>query len=263
MPKLPLIFLGFCCAFAATCYASDKGVEASKCLQTRMQVSQEIGNVFSRTIAFQVNGYDDFVRRVSGTGLYKVLSVAPGQIVLKGTFLYDGNPASTGENTIKDGGRTICWKGDCSLATDASGVSINPLFWGFPKGKLHVGQSWEINIAVPWELGPPGKQVVKVISVDPLNDEVTLERQGEGEGEALNEIKKLSLVKDKKTYAVDVIPGKSRWSGYTTFQRGVVISDVLMVEKPVTVSSKELGQSNGTERQYILLNQAPPALLEN
>lgn len=151
MLKLPLIIFGSLCALAVTSYASDKGIDASRCLETKMQVSQEIGNVFSRTISFQINGYDDFVRRVSGTGLYKVLSVSPEQIVLRGSFLYDGNPVSTGENIIKDDGRTICWKGDCSTATDASRVSINPLFWGSPKGKLHVGQKWEVNIAVPWE----------------------------------------------------------------------------------------------------------------
>ncbi len=255
--------IGFSCAFAATSYASDKGVESQRCLETKVQASEEIGNVFSRTISFQITGYDTFVRRVSGTGLYKVLSASPDQIVLNGTFLYDGNPPSTGENIIKDGGRTICWKGDCSPATDASGVSINPLFWGTPRGKLHVGQSWQVDIAVPWELGPPGKQLVRVVSVDPLDDGVTLERQGEGQGEALNEIRKLTLAKGKQSYTVDVVPGASKWSGYTTFQHGVVISDVLIVEKPVTVTSKEMGESKGVERQYILLNQAPPMLLKS
>lgn len=256
-----LLSMGTFAALIATAYASDKSIDASKCLETTMQVSQEIGNVFSRTMSFQVNGFDPFVRRVSGTGLYKVVTVTPEQIVTIASFLYDGNPVSTGENIIKDGGRTLCWKGNCSAATDASGVSINPLFWGAPKGKLHVGQSWEVEIAVPWELGPAGKEIVKVVSVDPSNDSITLEREGEGEGEGVNEIKKLPLVKDKKTYTVDVSAGRAKWSGYTTFRRGVILSDVLLVERAVTITSKELGQSNGTERQYILLNAAPPNVL--
>lgn len=33
--------------FAANGYASDKSIDASKCPETKMQVSQEIGNVFS------------------------------------------------------------------------------------------------------------------------------------------------------------------------------------------------------------------------
>lgn len=226
-----------------------------------MEVSQEIGNVFSRAIAFQVSGFDSLVYRVSGTGIYKVERFTPDEIVANSTFLYDGRPASTGETTIKDGGRTICWKGNCSVATDASGVSINPLLWGMPKGKLHVGQTWDVNISIAWELGPAGKETVKVISIDPANDTITLERTGEGEGEAVNEIKKLQLVKDKKTYAVEVSAGKAKWDGTTTFRRGVILSDELLVERPVTVTSKELGKSSGMERQYILLNATQPDLL--
>jgi hypothetical protein len=258
-----LISSGVFSALAATSLASDKSIDASACLETKMQVSQEIGNVFSRTISFQIDGFDFYVRRVSGTGIYKVQEATSQQVVMGASFLYDGGTVSTGENIIKDGGRTLCWQGKCSPATDASGVSINPLFWGTPKGKLHVGQSWEVEITVPWELGPAGKQVVKVISLDPANDSITLEREGEGEGDSINEIKKLSLVKDKKTYMVDVSAGKAKWSGYTTFRRGVILSDVLMTERPVTVASAETGQNSGTERQYILLNAAPPELLRN
>lgn len=243
--------------------ANDKSVDASRCLETRMEVSQRIGNVFSRTLAFQVNGFDPLVFRNSGTGIYKVERVTSEEIVTNSTFLYDGRPASTGETTIKDGGRTICWKGKCSTATDASGVSINPLLWGTPKGKLHAGQSWEVTINVPWELGPPGRETVKVISVDPSNDTVTLERTGEGDGESVNEIKQLHLVKDRKTYAVEASAGRTKWDGLTTFRRGVILSDVLLVERPITVSSKELGQSSGIERQYILLNATQADLLHD
>jgi hypothetical protein len=248
-------------SWAASAYAGSHGIDASKCLETKVQVSEEIGNVFSRTISFRIDGFDPFVRRVSGTGIYKVESATPEQIVMSSSFLYDGNPVSAGETTVKNGGRTVCWKGDCSTSTDGSGVSINPLLWGEPKGKLHVGQSWEVAIAIPWELGPAGKETVRVVSIDPANDTVTLERQGEGEGDAVNEIKKLPLVKDKKTYTVTVTAGRAKWSGYATFRRGVILSDVLFVERPVTVTSEELGQSSGTERQYILLNSAPPNAL--
>ena len=170
---------------------------------------------------------------IDGTGIYKVETVTPEQIVMSSSFLYDGNPASSGETTVKNGGRTTCWKGDCSISTDASGVSINPLLWGAPTGKLHVGQTWEVAIGVPWELGPAGKQTVRVVSIDPSNDSITLEREGEGEGDALNEIKTLPLIKDKKTYTVQVKAARAKWSGYATFRRGVILSDVLFVERPV------------------------------
>lgn len=262
MAKPCLIVVAVSLGFAVLpAKGNDKSIDASRCLETRMEVSQESGNVFSRTIAFQISGYDPLVYRVSGTGIYKVERVTPEEIVTNSTFLYDGRPASTGETTVKDGGRTICWKGKCSTATDASGVSINPLLWGTPKGKLRAGQTWEVNIGVPWELGPAGKETVKVISVDPSNDTITLERTGEGEGESANEIKQLHLVKDRKTYTVDVSAGRAKWDGLTTFRRGVILSDELLVERPVTITSKELGQSSGIERQYILLNATQPDLL--
>lgn len=161
-PYLVIVAVSLCLPILPA-KANDKNIDVSQCLETRMEVSQEFGNVFSRTVAFQVNGFDPLVKRISGTGIYEVERVTPQEIVTNSTFLYDGRPASTGETTIKDGGRTICWKSNCSAATDASGVSINPLLWGTPKGKLHVGQSWEVIINVPWELGPPGKETVKVI----------------------------------------------------------------------------------------------------
>lgn len=188
--------------FAST---ASSAVDASKCLVVKVTPGQEIADIFSRDISFQVEGYDPFVRRVSGTGYYQVKQVTPQEIVTTSTFLYDGSPASTADTVVKDGGRTVCWKGDCSPSTDASGLSINPLLWGTPKGLLHVGQTWEVVISVPWELAPGGRQMVKVVALDPANDTVTLERSGSGEGDSANEIKKLNLTRDKKTYTVQVL----------------------------------------------------------
>jgi hypothetical protein len=256
-----LIVAAWLALSAVSAQAREKSIDASKCLETRVQASEQLANVFSRTQAFEVQGFEPLVRRVSGTGFYEVERVTPQEIVTRSAFLYDGRAATTGETTIKDGGRTLCWKGDCSAATDASGVSINPRLWGTPRGKLHVGQSWEVTITMPWELGPPGRETVRVVSVDPSNDSITLERRGEGEGETVNETRHLTLVKDQKAYLVDVSAGRATWSGRTTFRRGIILSDVLLVERPVTISSKELGQSIGVERQYILLNATQPDLL--
>lgn len=250
-----------CFALTLNAAASEKGIEADRCLTTKVQVAQEIGNIFSRTISFQVDGYDEFVQLVSGTGIYKILESTPEQIVFDSKFRYDGHPVSAGKTTVKDGGRTVCWKEKCSPWTDASGVSFNPLFWGNPMGMLRAGQSWTVDIPVPRELGPAGTQTVRVVSIDPLNDGITLERKGKVEGEAENEIRKVPLVKDKRTYVVDVTPGKASWSGYTTFRRGLIVGDVLLVQRPVKVSSKEIGEATGVERQYILLNAAPSGLL--
>jgi hypothetical protein len=97
-------------------------------------------------------------------------------------------------------------------------------------------------VAVPWELGPAGVQTARVVSIDPLNNSYTYERKGEDDGEAENEIKNEPLLKDKKTSVVDVTPGKGSWSGNTTFCRGFIMSDVLLVRRSVRVSSKEIGE---------------------
>jgi hypothetical protein len=54
-----------------------------------------------------------------------------------------------------------------------------------------------------------------------------------------------------------VLPGRSHWRGYTTFHAGVVVSDELMVERPVTLVSDALGRIRGQEREYIALNAMP------
>ena len=227
-----------------------------------MQAAQEFGNIFSRTVAFHVEGFDDLVKRVSGTAAYKVLEISPQQVTLDARGLFDGlQPASHKKYFIKDGGRTTVSDGRDRQLTDASGVSINPMLWGAPKGTLRVGDTWEVQLPIPWELGPTGKQTVKVVAIDPLNDGITLQREGAGGGEFADDIKTLPLIKDKQTYRVDVTPGEAKWNGYTTFQRGIIMSDVLIVVRQITVTSKELGQSTGTERQYILLNAASPSLL--
>jgi hypothetical protein len=54
-----------------------------------------------------------------------------------------------------------------------------------------------------------------------------------------------------------VLPGRSHWSGYTTFRAGIVVSDELLVERAVTLVSDKLGRVAGQEREYILLDAAP------
>ncbi len=245
-------------ALNPSCHAYGAStVPLSKPLQTNVRASDRFDTVFSRTIAFQVEGFDPYVRRVSGTGAYRVLGVTSDEIVTASSFLYDGSPLSEGETAIKDGGRTVCWKGACSASTDASGLSFNPLLWGSPKGTLRVGQTWQVDITVPWELGPAGKQVVRVVSMDAANDSVTLERSGKGYGDTANEIRKLTLIKDSKPYPAELSVGKATWKGLTTFRRGIVVSDELLLERPVTVSITANGTAAGSERQYILLSSAP------
>ncbi|HEY6305854.1 MAG TPA: hypothetical protein VI488_05255 [Candidatus Angelobacter sp.] len=228
-------------------------------LEPKLQTGQALGNVFSRTISYRPEGtgIDELVRRASGTGIYVVTENSSSHLVMDGTFRYDGRPEYKGKTEMKDRGRTICYDGNCSPATDASGPLYNPLLWGEPKGTIRKGMSWNVAIAEPWELGPPGQQTVTVIDVDPAGHSVTLKREGSGDGYFADDKKQIQVSKDGKSYLVDVAPGRSHWVGYTRFREGVVISDELVVERPVTLTSKELGSLPALERQYILLNASP------
>lgn len=226
-------------------------------LEPLPHVGESFTNVFSRTIAFQVPSMDDFVSRVSGTGVYVTKEIAGGRLVFDGTFLYDGRPESEGKVELRDHGSITCWNGQCSRAADASGLLYNAALWGEPKIGLRKGLSWSVDLAEPWELGPAGRQRVTVISVNSAEHVITLKREGSGSGFFANDKKQVKLTRNGKTYTVDLTPGPARWSGYTTFRAGIVLSDELVVERPVMFSNVELGTLAGTEREYILLNLAP------
>jgi len=101
-------------------------------LQVHVQPGQKFSNIFSRAIAYKVEGVDDIVRRVSGTAEYIVSESSPVRIALDGKFLYDGQPEAKGKTEIKDQGRISCWEGKCAVATDASGLLYNAGIWGSP-----------------------------------------------------------------------------------------------------------------------------------
>jgi hypothetical protein len=219
-------------------------------------------NVFSRTMAIRAKGFDDTVWRISGSGTYRVSASAAGEQQIHGSFRYDGRPEITGTVAFQQAGAISCYNEKCSPNTDASGLIYNSLQWGTPPGKLRVGQSWTVDIAAPWELGTPGRQIVTVIALDPVSHSVTLKREGHGDGAYADETLRAHIRSGDQTHDVAIEPGRSHWYGYTTFTRGIVTSDELMVERPVILVSKELGRIAGDERQYILLNAMPiPASL--
>lgn len=226
-------------------------------LTPSLHAGDSFGNVFSRTVALQAPGFDDAVRRVSGTATYRVVDAAARPPRLRIDYHYDGRPAGEGTVAWPEGGATNCYDGRCMPNTDASGLAYNPLLWGRAPATLRVDQRWTVDIGVPWELGPAGRQTVTVVAFDPASHTVSVEREGSGNGAWLGDAPQVTLTRGGHSYPMTRVPGRAHWHGRTTFRDGIVLSDELMSVRPVTLTSAQLGRVEGIERQYILLNATP------
>lgn len=176
--------------------------------------------------------------------------------------VYDGTPIDQGENIIREGGATSCWKGECRTYTDASGLLYNRLIWGDPTALLKSGMTWKVAIGRAWELGAAGTQTVTVTHLNDRDGTVTLKREGTATGAFANEPKQVTLVKNGNDTTLDVISGQAHWSGYTTFRHGIVLSDELLVVRTDELHSKESGTVKTVKRRYKLLNAAPYPTLQ-
>jgi hypothetical protein len=242
----------------ANAAATDKSAYDSRLFLTpHPAVGMELGDVYSIADSTKGEGLDEQVLRMSGTSLYKVVAVDPGKIGLLYAERYDGRPVSTGRVDIQDNGKMLCAKGKCHTYSDASGVAFNALLWGTPPATIKLGTTWNVDIPQPWEVGPAAQQKITVISIDPVSHSVTLLREGSGTGYVANEGSASQIQRGGKTYSVASTPGPSRWKGYTTFKDGFVQSDELVMVRPVTLVSKELGTLHAFERTYVLLNAMP------
>jgi hypothetical protein len=226
-------------------------------LMPAFRVGATLGNVFSRTVATRAAGFDEAVRRVSGTAVYRVVDATPARPRLRIDYRYDGRPAGSGAVELRDGGATHCFDGQCAPSTDASGLAYNPRLWGRPPAALKVGQHWTVDIDAPWELGPRGRETVTVLALDPASHTVTLQREGTGDGAWLGDAPTLALTRDGRMYEVSRQAGRAHWRGYATFRDGIVLSDELVSTRSVTLTSGRLGRIEATERQYILLDAMP------
>jgi hypothetical protein len=224
----------------------------------QIAVGEHFSTVFSISGALTAEGFDPLVRRNGGTGDNTFKQSGPNQeLTFDSRELYDGTADGQGEVTIRDGGATSCYHGECRTYTDASGLLYNRLLWGYPPKHLKVGMNWQVAIGQPWELGPAGTQLVTVTYLDEKNGIVTLKREGTAVGAFANESPQVTLVKGGKPITFDVKPGRAHWSGYTTFRHGIVLSDELLVVRQDELHSEEAGTIKATKRRYMLLNAAP------
>ena len=86
---------------------------------------------------------------------------------------------------------------------------------------------------------------------------IMLKRVGEGEGAYLGDRAPVEIKKDGKSYRVSVTGGRSHWEARTVFMSGVVISDELLAERPIILSSPDVGSIKAHQRVYMLMNLAP------
>lgn len=217
---------------------------------------QKLANIYSRAIAYSGDDFTTVVFRVSGSSTYEVIDNNPAKPSFKETDLYDGRPASTGVSIIGLDGKGSYGK-QSFTNTSASGLLFSSLIWGNPPANLKEGDTWQADIAQPWELGGAGKQTVKVIAIDAKHNTITLLREGISESFYDGDRKQVEVItKDNKKVKMDLTPGTSHWSGYTTFKDGVVMADELLVTRPISLASDSLHFS-GNQREYILLNAMP------
>jgi hypothetical protein len=236
---------------------------AEDCLGLKLTVGQKFGNIFSKTVSYQGGGIDEDAGHVGGSEIYQVVDASPEHPIFFGSYRYDGQSSNSGTSEVRNTGQTVCSvkTGKCRQYLDDSGNIFDAFLWGKPTGKIAPGMSWKVEMTVPWELGPPGTQTVTVMRVDPVNHEVMLKREGSGEGFFAGDNKQITVKKSGKEYTVDVTPGTAHWVGYTVFREGLTVSDEMLETRALTVSSKDFGTSTINERQFTLLNQAPPDLL--
>ncbi len=257
MTRISGLLVGSLCFLAIAPVCASNVASSSVYLAPNFRAGERFDNVFSRAIAIRAVGFDDTVHRVSGSATYRVSDDASGQKDIQIAYRYDGLHEGTGRVDFRNGGAVSCFDNKCTPNTDASGLIYNPAQWGKPPAMLRVGQRWDVTIASPWELGTPGIQIVTVVAINPVAQSVTLMREGHGDGAYARDRLQTKINRGGKSYDVAIEPGRSYWYGYTTFQHGVVSSDELMVERPVTLVSHELGRIAAAERQYILLNAMP------
>lgn len=259
MHKTPPVMTAACMLLALVAAPPTHADPSGAYFGLHLQRGETITDIFSKTISIKGNGFQEVALRISGSATYSTLDPSPSAPVFREQYRYDGRGGGDETITLRDDGQSYCTDGKCSVDSDSSGVAFNPLLWGAPPQSVKSGTSWQVTVRQPWELGPPGRETVRVASLDPVNHVVMLDRTGTGTGESNEEDAHSTHISvGGKSVQVQIVPGRSHWRGRTVFQSGIILSDVILIERPVTLISKQ-GTFHGVEREYTLLNALPMA----
>jgi hypothetical protein len=260
--RLGSFLLPICAAsvLPAAVFAADQG-KVSPYLTLQLQKDQVYATVFSKAVEVRGEGFDDYTGRYSGTAAYKVLDPNPDRPVFDLRSPAFDKASYHVVLTQQDKGQQDCIEGKCEVDRETSGLTFNPLLWGMPTGELKVGQTWEVQVTEPWEIGPQGSETVRVVSLDPATGTVTLRREGSGNGASQDDARKLPIVVKGRKLEATVTAGSSHWSGLTTIQHGIILNDDILIRRRVTLQT-EAGQFTGEETEYTLLNEMPTTGIE-
>jgi hypothetical protein len=225
---------------------------------------QTYSNVFSILSSRKTEGYDEHAGRNGGSADYVVVSGSATVWRFNAVGRYDGRPMGHHyEVEIRDGGSTSCLvssgdKDKCEPYLDASGLTYNSALWGAPPTRLSAGMSWKVEIQPAWELGgKSGIETVTVVRIDPLTNSATLMREGTAEGFFDGESNTVELSRNGQAESFEVTPGTAHWKGYTTFVKGVVFNDELLVTRTDVLHGKDGKTLKSDTRRIMLLNASP------
>jgi hypothetical protein len=244
--------------------ANADSLSGDRYLTPQFSAGQTYSNVFSILRSIKADGYDEHASRNGGSADYTILSANADSWGARARGRYDGHPGGDDAIEFRDNGRTYCMvktggKTSCNAYLEGSGLTYNATIWGAPPKPLVAGMSWTVDIKQAWELGGSnGTEKVTVISMDPKTDTAILLREGSSEGfYAESDPHTVELSHDGHTEVLELKPGTAHWKGYTTFVKGVVFSDELVVTREDVLVSKSGKSVNATERRVMLLNAAP------
>jgi hypothetical protein len=222
-----------------------------------LKKDDKMANIYSRTIAYKGDDFADVVNHISGSSTYTVVDDDSLSPIFDAIDYYDGSRTSSGKFMTGVNGKSS-YNGKAYTNTSASGLLYNQVLWGTAPGSVQEGDTWNVNISQAWELGGAGTQTVTVMAMDVRNHTITLKREGTSEGFYDSDYKQITITtKDGKKIKADVTPGQSHWTGYTTFKNGLVMSDELLVTRPITLTADGGINFKAQEREYILLNNMP------
>jgi hypothetical protein len=236
--------------------------EASPYFTLQPRAGDTLYYIGFRTIVLSAPGLDH--SNVSPSGSDANFKILPGSTAddlkmttsarIEGEFQVENAPYE-----LRDHGDTECFQGKCYPEHSATAMVAKATVWGVPAGPLHAGMSWTTYISYPWEFGPPGKQTIRVVSVDPGDGTVVLTRDGAGDGPRDRAGSTTTVTRDKKSFTVSVRRGHTHWSGQATIRHGLIVSDECLSDAVVELSSPEFGTVTGRERMFMAIMQHPEA----